>query len=201
MSLSVDLSAITPGFSDSVLESQTIFRRALHALSRPGEIVDIDCRAELPKGLHRAAGGLLLVLLDQDTRLWLAPSVASERIATYFRFHTGCTLVRRHVEADVVLCGAAGELPRLASFALGTEDYPERSATVVIQVERLLSSGGWTLRGPGIAERSTFAPSGLDERFVRQWSELHTLFPRGIDIFLASGNQLAGLPRTTQIEA
>lgn len=200
MNLAADLHEITPGFADPVLESQAIFRRALHALSRPGDIVDIDCRAEFPHGMHRAAGGLLLVLLDQDTRLWLAPSVASESIAAYLRFHTGCRLVERHVEADVAFIGGTEELPRLASFALGTEDYPERSATVVIQLERLVSHAGWTLRGPGIAERSTFAPSGLDDRFVRQWCELNQWFPRGIDVFLTSGSRLAGLPRTTRIE-
>jgi alpha-D-ribose 1-methylphosphonate 5-triphosphate synthase subunit PhnH len=41
----------------------------------------------------------------------------------------------------------------------------------------------------------------LDEAFVHQWRELNRMFPRGIDIFLASGSLLAGLPRTTRIEA
>jgi alpha-D-ribose 1-methylphosphonate 5-triphosphate synthase subunit PhnH len=200
MSLAADLSKITPGFAEPVMESQTVFRRALHAMSRPGEIVEIDCCAEFPNEVHLAAGALLLVLLDQGTRLWLSPSVASECIGAYFRFHTWCTVVERPVEADVAFIGAPQELPRLESFPLGTENYPERSATVVIQVERLVSPGGWTLRGPGIADRSTLAPSGLDDRFVRQWSQLHSLFPRGIDVFLASGGRLAGLPRTTRIE-
>jgi alpha-D-ribose 1-methylphosphonate 5-triphosphate synthase subunit PhnH len=200
MSLAIDLSEMRPGLAEPVQERQGIFRRALHALSRPGEIVEVECRAELPAGLQQAAGALLLVLLDQDTRLWLAPSLAGERVADYFRFHTGCLLVKRPVEADVALIGGVKELPRLTSFAIGTEEYPERSSTVVLQVESLASSAGWTLQGPGIPDRSTFAASGLDTRFVREWGELQRLFPRGIDLFFACDDRLAGLPRTTRIE-
>jgi alpha-D-ribose 1-methylphosphonate 5-triphosphate synthase subunit PhnH len=200
MSYVTALSEIAPGLADPVLESQVVFRRALHALSRPGEIEEIECRAELPPGLHIAAGALLLVLLDQDTRLWLAPSMAAASVAAYFRFHTGCVVVEHEIDADVALIGTPQDLPRLAAFAIGSEEYPERSATIIVQVESLTSSGGWTLRGPGLAATSTLAPGGLDARFVREWTELQRLFPRGIDLFLASGNRLAGLPRTTRIE-
>lgn len=197
----MELASIGRGFADPVFESQAVFRRALHALSRPGEIVEIDCRAELPECLPRAAGALLLVLLDQDTRLWLARSPAGERAAAYLRFHTGCVLVSDPADADVAFVATARDLPSLAAFAIGTEEHPERSATLLIQVDTLAPHGGWTLRGPGIAECALLASGGLDTRFVREWSALQRLFPRGIDCFLASGDRLAGLPRTTRIEA
>lgn len=200
MTLVDDLSAIGSGFADPVHDSQSVFRRALHAMSRPGEIVSIDCRADPPPGLHRAAGALLLVLLDQDTRLWLAPSLRGDAVPTYFRFHTGCALVEREVEADLALVGSPDELPRLASFATGTEEYPERSTTVIVQVEMLSAHGGWTLRGPGIPGESAFEAAGLGARLAREWRELGRLYPCGIDMFLVSGNRMAGLPRTTRIE-
>jgi len=200
MSATMDLMNIGSGFAATVLDSQAVFRRALHALSRPGEIVQIDCSAGLPSCLHAAAGALLLVLLDQDTRVWFTPSIDDQAIS-YLRFHTGCVLVERQTDADVAVVGAAHDLPPLASFALGTEEYPERSATVVVQVETLTTDAGWTLQGPGIARQASLAAGGLDEVFVREWRAVQRFFPRGMDLFLACGARLAGLPRTTRIEA
>jgi alpha-D-ribose 1-methylphosphonate 5-triphosphate synthase subunit PhnH len=198
MSATMDLMSVGRGFAAPVLDSQTVFRRALHALSRPGEIVQIECSAELPPCFHPAAGALLLVLLDQDTRVWLAPSI-DEQAASYLRFHTGCALVEREADADVAVVGTVRDLPPLASFALGTEEYPERSATVVVQVESLAADTGWILQGAGIAQRASLAAGGLGEVFVREWDAMQRFFPRGIDLFLACGARLAGLPRTTRI--
>jgi alpha-D-ribose 1-methylphosphonate 5-triphosphate synthase subunit PhnH len=200
MSATVDLSNIGRGFSAPVIESQAVFRRALHALSRPGEIVQIECSAELPPCFQPAAGALLLVLLDQDTRVWLAPPL-DDQGARYLRFHTGCVLVEQQADADVAVVGAVRHLPPLASFALGAAEYPERSATVVVQVETLNAGAGWSLQGPGIEQGASLAAGGLDELFVREWRALQRLFPRGIDLFFACGARLAGLPRTTRIEA
>ncbi len=201
MSGGMNLADIGRGFADATFGSQAVFRQALAALSRPGEIIDVSADAETPAGLHPAAVSVLLALLDQDTRLWLAPSVAGGPAADYLRFHTGCGLVERSSDADFALVGTPEELPPLEAFAAGSEEYPERSATVVVQLPALDNAPGWTLTGPGIAAQATLSAGGLDAGFVAQWAANHRAFPCGIDLFLTCGDRLAGLPRTTRIGA
>lgn len=196
----IDLADIGGGFDDAALGSQTVFRQALSALSRPGEILELGVEAETPAGLNDAACALLLTLLDQDTSLWLSPGAASGPAGPYLRFHTGCTLVANVSEADFALVSSADELPELNLFKAGSDEYPERSATVVIQVGEITGSGGWTLSGPGIDGSMPLRAEGLGSRFVEAWNACRRAFPRGIDVFLASGRRVAGIPRTTLIK-
>jgi alpha-D-ribose 1-methylphosphonate 5-triphosphate synthase subunit PhnH len=153
-----------------------------------------------PPGVQRAANALLLALLDQDCRLWLSPSL-SGAAAGYLRFHTGCILVGDTRQADFVLVASPSELPPLGSFALGSDEYPDRSATLVVQVDALGSDGEWRLSGPGIRDERRLRAQGLGADFLAQWRQNAKRFPRGVDLFLVSGTQLCGLPRTTRIEA
>jgi alpha-D-ribose 1-methylphosphonate 5-triphosphate synthase subunit PhnH len=197
----MNLADVGRGFDDVALGSQAVFRQALTALSRPGEIVDVSTDAETPAGLHPAASALLLALLDQDTRLWLAPSLADGPAAAYLRFHTGCVLVERAADAAFALVGTPNELPPLAAFARGSEEYPERSATVIVQVSDLSGERGWTLTGPGIDGRATLGAAGLGASFIAEWDANRRAFPCGIDVFFTCGALLAGLPRTARIGA
>ena len=197
-SLPVQLSDIAAGFAAPALSSQEVFRGALEALSRPGRIVRIGAELQTPPGLNRAAAALALALLDQDTRLWLAPSHGGA--GPYFRFHAGCILVQEPAEADFALL-AARELPPLGTFAPGSDEYPDRSAMLFIEVEGLAAGDGWTLSGPGMRAPTRLRVDGLGPQFLPQWAENHHSFPRGIDAYLACGDLLCGLPRTTRIEA
>jgi alpha-D-ribose 1-methylphosphonate 5-triphosphate synthase subunit PhnH len=196
----LDLADIAPGFGDATLESQTVFRRGLAALAQPGTLVEFADAPLPPHGVHAAANALLLALLDQDCRLWLSPSLDGA-VSGYLRFHTGCVLVGSHRDANFALVASAAELPPLGSFETGSDEFPERAATVVVQVEALVGSGAWRLQGPGIRGDVRLQASGLGGDFLAQWKRNGALFPRGVDLFLASGSLLCGLPRTTRIEA
>ncbi len=197
----IDLSAVGAGLADPVFDSQRVFRGGLDALSQPGQLVEVGGTGEegVP-GLHAASGALLLALLDQDTRLWLSPSLANGQAGSSLRFHTGCTLVASPQAADFALVCAPEELPVLEAFPSGTDEHPERSATLVLQVPALSSADGWRLTGPGIREQAQIRVKGLGASFIAQWESNRQRFPRGIDLFLTSGDQLCGLPRTTRIE-
>jgi alpha-D-ribose 1-methylphosphonate 5-triphosphate synthase subunit PhnH len=61
------------------------------------------------------------------------------------------------------------------------------------------------LQGPGIqSERKLcvqgFA-NGFAAEFVAQWADNHASFPRGVDVFLITTTQIAGLSRTTRIQS
>jgi alpha-D-ribose 1-methylphosphonate 5-triphosphate synthase subunit PhnH len=199
--IAMDFSQVGAGFSDLALGSQAVFRTALEAISRPGSLQTVECDADMPAGVDPAACALLLALLDQDTKLWLSPTIAATPSAAYLRLHTGCTLVDAPQACDFAWVGAVHELPALNAFAQGTDEYPDQSATCVIQVAGLEDGFGWTLAGPGILGSAKIAVPDLNGDFTEQWSENHAAFPCGVDVFLTSGKRLLGLPRTTRIEA
>lgn len=199
--MSLDLDTIGAGFRLPALASQLVFRQALDAMAHPGRIVEVPCDAEFPVGIAPAAGALLLSLLDADTALWL--SGGAVRAADYFRFHTGCMPARLSSEGDFALVASARELPPLDSFLQGSAEYPDRSATVILQVPQLRSrsshSRGWRLTGPGIRDERWLDVDGAGDDFLDQWAGNGTRFPCGIDLFLTSGRHLVGLPRTTRV--
>ncbi|MBV9191004.1 MAG: phosphonate C-P lyase system protein PhnH [Betaproteobacteria bacterium] len=193
----MNLARLGAGFSSPVLDSQRTFRGALEALSRPGRVVTAGGPAEVPRNVAESACALALALLDQDTTLWLSPLLAP--VGGYLRFHTGCRLVSQEAEADFALLDSA-ELPSLDLFRCGSDEYPDRSATVIVQVPTLEAGSGLRLSGPGIRGSVRVAIGGLHEAFFLYWGRNRALFPRGIDVFFACGPLLCGLPRTTRIE-
>jgi alpha-D-ribose 1-methylphosphonate 5-triphosphate synthase subunit PhnH len=195
----IDLASVGPGFADPVLESQAAFRGCLSALATPGALVSVGAGLEPLPGMHAAASALLLALLDQDTRLWISPGFATSPVATTLKFHTGCTFAASPGEADFALVSAAEELPPLDAFSAGSAEYPERSATVVLQVPVILGAG-WRLTGPGIRGEARLSVPALGAGFLPQWERNRARFPRGIDLYLTCGEILCGLPRTTRIE-
>lgn len=196
----LELAGVGSGFSDPVFDSQAVFRGCLAALSTPGTIVSLEAAMDPIPGVHLAAGMLLMALLDQDTRLWLSPAAERSRVAAHLKFHTGCALAASPAEADFALVAGPQELPSLDAFSAGTEEFPERSAIVVVQVPELRGAG-WRLSGPGIRDEARLSAPALGAQFIAQWERNQMRFPRGVDLYLVSGDRLCGLPRTTRIEA
>ncbi len=201
------LSRLGAGFSDAARGSQAVFRAALHALSHPGRVVPLTHDAQVPSPGHGASAALLLALLDPDCTLWLAPSLADSDAAAWLRFHTGCVLVQSPADARFAWATQAHELPPLADFAQGSDEYPDQSTTCVLDVAGLTetpTTAGWTLRGPGIREQARLGVAGLapafSTRLRAEWAANHAGFPRGVDLLLATPTHIAGLPRTTRIE-
>jgi alpha-D-ribose 1-methylphosphonate 5-triphosphate synthase subunit PhnH len=196
-----DLNTLVAGFDHEAFGSQAVFRTALQALSHPACPVDMPVGAAAPRHGHMAAAVLLLGLLDADTRLWLSPALADSDAAAWLRFHTGCTLVGDAAQAQFCWLAQGDEWPGLAQLEQGSDTWPDQSATCVIEVERLQGNApGWTLQGPGIPSERQLKVQGLPHGFEAQWQLNHTNFPRGVDVFLASPTQIAGLPRTTRLQ-
>jgi alpha-D-ribose 1-methylphosphonate 5-triphosphate synthase subunit PhnH len=142
----------------------------------------------------------LLTLADADTPIWLSESLRrDEAIPAFVRFHTGAPLVADPGRAAFAFALEASELPRLNQFNLGTQEYPDRSTTVVLGAPVLTGGPDLLIRGPGIQDHDHITPIGLPEGFVGQWQANRELFPRGIDLLLVSGSSLLCLPRSTRI--
>ncbi len=201
-----DLQQVRPGFYDGSLGSQMVFRCALSALSHPGRMVEIPDVSEHPRQGHGAAAVLLQALVDSDCNVWLSPALARSDTAAWLRFHTGCTWADSAAQASFLWIAEGDSWPTLSTLNVGTDDYPDQSATCVIEVSDLQKSTRpdaqtLSLDGPGISAEELLSVQALPADFIDQWATNHSIFPRGVDLFLASPTQLVGLPRTLRIRA
>ena len=189
------------GFSNPVLDSQADFRRIMTAMSEPGTIVTLPCLPGAALPLGPAATALALTLCDYEAPVWLDPFLSrASGIAEFVRFHTGARLVEAPADAAFAFVGRASDLPSLSAFAIGSLDYPERSTTVVIEVDRLSNGAGWRLTGPGIAADVRLEAGPLPATFSEELAANRALFPCGVDVVLCCGTRLAALPRSTRLE-
>jgi alpha-D-ribose 1-methylphosphonate 5-triphosphate synthase subunit PhnH len=192
---------LLPGFRDPVGDAQRVFRAMLNALSRPGSVHVLRDLPEAPAPFNSVAAALILALADHETRVWLDDAFAADgRAVGHVRFHTGATIVRDPSASTFAVVSAAGRMPPASRLATGTLEYPDRSTTLILQVEHLAEGSGFTLRGPGIETTSRLLAGPLPAGFLADMVANRALFPCGFDVVLASSTALAGLPRTTIIE-
>jgi alpha-D-ribose 1-methylphosphonate 5-triphosphate synthase subunit PhnH len=191
--------ALQPAFRDAVRDSQSVFRLALGAAAAPGRIHDLPLQLAAPAPLHAPAAALLLTLCDFETAVWLDPPLTQGAgVVEFLRFHTGARIVASPADADFAAIADATSMPALAQFRQGTPEYPDRSATLIVQVESL-TARGWKLEGPGIRDMATFSAAPLQVDFARQLGRNRSAFPCGVDIFFATRDKLAALPRSTSV--
>lgn len=188
------MSMLTPGFADPVLDAQACFRATLEAMSRPGRVQPAGLGLAPPAPLMPAAAAVLLTLADAATPLWHDAGAVAD---AWLRFHCGAPGAAEPGAAAFLL--ATGSAPALAALQAGSEEEPERGATLILQVASLTEGAGWRLRGPGIAQEHRLAVEGAPPGFVAAWAGNRALFPRGVDVMLCAGTRIAALPRGIEI--
>ena len=191
---------IVPGFSDPVFQSQAAFRALLAALSEPGTLQQVASEITPPEGLATATATALLTLADYETPVWLPEALRNGPAGAWLRFHCAAALVDSPAEAAFAVIDGTASEPKLSAFNLGTDQFPDRSTTVIVQVTGLEGGPALALAGPGIPGTRTTAPQGLRSGFTDELRESGALYPLGVDVLLAHGEGLIGLPRSTQIK-
>ncbi|QDO97494.1 phosphonate C-P lyase system protein PhnH [Ferrovibrio terrae] len=186
------------GFDDPVQQSQQAFRALLDAMARPGRVVTVETETGHPDGLSPALAAALLTLADLDTPVWLGPGFDTDAVRTWLRFHSGAPLAAKPDQAAFAVLDAA-QMPALETFSFGTDESPERGATLLVQVQSLGGPSLMTWRGPGIKDSISMSFCGLDQSLWRQRAALSIEFPRGVDLYLGCGRDLVALPRSTAI--
>lgn len=188
---------VSPGFPNPVLDAQAAFRAIMDATSRPGCIVPIKGATQTPMPLLPSSAAIVLSLLDHDTPVWLDDPTANA--VSWIRFHTGAPILDRPDDARFAVVTRPQSMPALASFDPGTPDYPDRGATVIVQVESLSCGAPMLLEGPGIHERAMIAPAPVPGDLPDQLASNGSLFPRGIDLLLVTCDEIAALPRSVRL--
>ncbi|KPQ11568.1 MAG: alpha-D-ribose 1-methylphosphonate 5-triphosphate synthase subunit PhnH [Saliniramus fredricksonii] len=188
----MDATALSGGFAQPAIDAAHVFRDVLQAMARPGRIARIT-GVSPPPGLSLAAAAVLLTLADETTPVHLAGACDSAPIRNYLRFHTGAPITGR---ADAAFAlGNWEALAPLSDYPLGTDAYPDRSATLIVELPALTAMGA-RLTGPGIRTHAQLSLPEIDP-FIANARH----FPRGLDFIFTSGTAIAALPRTTRVEA
>jgi alpha-D-ribose 1-methylphosphonate 5-triphosphate synthase subunit PhnH len=198
----LDLARMRAGFAAPVYDAQACFRSVLEALARPGQIQRLAALPTPPAGLGAAQSALLLALADHDTPVWLASALRSGEAGDYLRFHCGCPLITNTADAQFVMLSgpsALAELPALDDLRVGEPNFPDRSATLIVEVAELAAGGPLHLRGPGIADQIGLFVAGWTDAATTLVQTNRRRFPLGVDLVLTCGDRVAGLPRTVHL--
>lgn len=191
--------SLLPGFDNPVDDAQAVFRATLEAFAHPGRLETLPVASGQPDGLSPALSALLLTLADPDTPVWLPADVPAAARA-FLRFHCGCPLVDAISDATFVCVPAGHAMPALDTCAQGLPAYPDRSATLIVEVDSLHDGDALTLSGPGIESTQPLQVRGLPADFRQAWRANNARFPLGVDLLLASGQQFCAMTRTTRVE-
>lgn len=177
------------GFADPVRDAARAFRAVLDAMARPGTGVALPA-AHGPAPLSSAAAAVLLTLVDRTTPLHLAGAHDCPPLREWVAFHCGAPLVGAD-QASFAL-GTWAALSPVDRFAIGTAEYPDRSAMLI--VDDADHGQPVTLSGPGI--RGTAAAHLPDPA---AFAANHARFPLGWDAILTPGEALVAVPRSTEV--
>lgn len=177
------------GFADPPRDAALAFRAVLDAMARPGTTVRLNA-AHGPAPLSPAAAAVLLTLVDGTTPLHLAGAHDCDAVRQWIAFHCGAPLVSADKAAFAL--GTWAALAPVDRFAIGTPEYPDRSATLI--VDDPAEGTPVTLSGPGI---NGTAAAHLPDPAV--FAGRAARFPLGWDAILTRGESLTAIPRSTQV--
>ena len=188
----MDAASLSGGFAEAPVDAARAFRAAMSVMARPGKIEKTGGAAG-PAPLSPAAAALLLTIADPETPVHLAGAWDNAELHDWLTFHAGAPLTRAEDAAFAI--GDWASLQPLSRFRIGNPEYPDRSATLIVETDAL-SPNGARLTGPGI---ETAASLSLPDLAALQANR--ALFPLGLDFFFCAGDRLAALPRTTIVAA
>jgi alpha-D-ribose 1-methylphosphonate 5-triphosphate synthase subunit PhnH len=196
------IAELPAGFADKVLSAQSTFRSVMDAMARPGSVHRVAAAAGAPRAMMRGTAAIALTLFDHDTPVWLDPLLSETADVTkWLKFHTGAPVTADSSICSFAIIGDPRALPALDRFAFGSDEYPDRSTTLILQVESLTQGPPLELRGPGIEGtavlQAPIQPADLFERLEIN----RTLFPRGIDVVLVADDAVVAIPRTARLVA
>jgi len=182
--------ALEGGFATPPIDAAHAFRAVMEAMARPGTIHKLT-GARPPAPLSVAAGAVILTLCDTDTPLHLTGDHDTAAVRSWIAFHSGAPLVRP--AACQFAVGTWADHAPLSGYPIGTAQYPDRSATLIVEVADLSASGA-RLPGPGIRDVGQ-----LSLPDIAAFRANHARYPLGLDFLFTCGDRLAALPRSTEV--
>ena len=197
----VTITELPAGFADKVLSAQSTFRSVMDAMARPGSVQRVRAASGMPFPMMHGTAAIALTLFDHDTPVWLDGAMsATPDAAKWLKFHTSAPVIADMSVCSFAVVGGVKNLPPLDRFAFGSNEYPDRSTTLILQVDGLAAGPVWELTGPGI-DGAAVLQATIGTNLFDQLAANTALFPRGIDVVLVHDDAVVAIPRTTRLAA
>ena len=129
----MQIQTLDGGFATPPVDAAHAFRAIMTAMAQPGTIVTL-AGAVPPAQVSVAAGVALLTLCDPETPLFLGAAQDNPGFRDWITFHCGAPFVTAGLAHFAY--GTWDALP-LDGFALGSSEYPDRSATLIVELPEL----------------------------------------------------------------
>lgn len=196
---------------DIVHNTQTIYRKLLDCMARPGKvenIFDVTKSLDNESRISPMLEALALTLIDREVSYAFLPNLdtAGKRYIQWKTFSVEQSIS----EADYIFI--QGLLPDeeisqvMKQVKRGTLADPHVSATLIIcvkEISKMAEVGRkLSLEGPGIKDKTTIHVAGLSATWINERKEVNKEFPIGVDmIFVTEMGDMIAIPRTTRIES
>lgn len=189
-----------PTITKRALQEQQAFRVVLAGMSRPGTLTHVEPLPNL--GAHGAPASILQAMLDHEVTFAAVPG--DDQVVRALLRLSGSSIASA-AKADFILTDCRSLPAVLREAKTGSDEYPDRSATVVVGVEesalRDTEEGAIVLRGPGIAGERSCCIAGLSNEAIALLATRAEHLPRGLDlIFVEPGGKVLCLPRYVSVE-
>lgn len=189
---------------DEVFDAQLHFRMILDAMAKPGVIKIIDgIKINPPMGIHHSSILIGFALFNADAS-FCSLQLNQKEITDYLVLNTGGLSILKNA-ADFIFINGLQSSELLSSIKIGTLEYPENGATVIIDVENISDCfregyKGLKLSGPGIADEHHVFVNGLNDTIISFRSEINSEYPLGVDLILTDEHhKMVCIPRTSKI--
>lgn len=182
----------------AAMESALIFRVILDAMAKPCTPQNFHSTSGAPSPLFSNTSDLVNTLCDFQSAIWLSASFDTPDVTRHIKFNTGAPIVNIPREATFAIL-TAQQVSEIGDFNLGTDEYPDRSTTLLIQVDGF-DSDDVELSGPGLKLPISFGAAGLGVAFWAAMIVNHNLYPLGVDVIFISPTAIACCPRSTRIK-
>jgi alpha-D-ribose 1-methylphosphonate 5-triphosphate synthase subunit PhnH len=181
------------GFNDPDLGSHQTFRAIFTAMDHPGQIVTICENPNGPDVLNSASAATCLTLLDYETPVWTDVDWKNPAI-NWLQFDCESCIVTEPCMANYAIITKPAGMPALDYFMIGSDKYPEKATTMVIQVDDILPSTDNKYSNIFFEKTAQLELKGVPDKFWNQWQYLSDMYPLGIDIFFTCDDVLIALP-------
>ncbi|ABR47364.1 phosphonate metabolism protein [Alkaliphilus metalliredigens QYMF] len=189
---------------DRIHDVQMIYRKVLDAMSRPGKINNIKKETEALdqyQDLYLGTFGILHLLLDTEVT-YNVISNNEKVVSQLINLHTYSKRADiKKADYIFILKNANKEEVEVSlnDSKIGDLRDPQKSATVILEVEEISNEKGLILRGPGIKKES-YLKINTPFSWIENRNQKNIEFPLGIDmIFIDKDANITCLPRTTEI--
>ncbi len=185
--------------ADPAIVSADNFGLLMEAMARPGTIIDVPEGYGAVGKMNAGSATIAKTLCDHETPVWLDTDLSSESVQDFLRFQCACPITSEKKSAQFAFFYQCPDEEFLNDFAIGSPAYPDASTTLIIQIDKLQEGNAVTLSGPGIKSSHGLHVEEVGNNFWKWWQINNSRFPLGLDVFLATCNHLAALPRTVKV--